>query len=499
MMPTASAPPFRSITSRLRVWLVRLALVAVTIVVTMIVGGGFDARRRHPELKPWHRLVPASEPTAAELTDTATLADYLRREAAVFDQVHREVELPLAEIDRTTANRFNAQGMSSPSRLPRDYNRTFELVPSTVRGGALLVHGLTDSPYSMRALAERLTSAGYYTLSLRMPGHGGVPGGLTRATWEDWMAAVRLGARHVRGRIGPGLPLIMVGYSNGGALTVKYALDLLDGRADPRPDRLVLLSPMIGVTPFARLSSVVGALAPIAYFDRAAWLDVLPEYNPFKFNSFPANAARQTYDLTTAIATQIEGHRGDGRLSGLPPILTFQSLVDATVSTEAVVDILYSALPRNGSELVMFDLNRSANLDPFIQPSDRALIATLFDRHASRDYTLTVLSNVSNQTLDLAEWQISAGTTTIETRPLGLAWPADVFSLSHIAMPFPPDDPVYGASVARAPSGPIRLGLLAPRGERSVLTVPVDTLMRVSYNPFFSYLSDRTVTWAVAK
>ena len=51
---------------------------------------------------------------------------------------------------------------------------------------------------------------------------------------------------------------------------------------------------MIGVTPFARLSSVISALSPIPYFDRAAWLDVLPEYNPFKFNSFPANAARQT-------------------------------------------------------------------------------------------------------------------------------------------------------------------------------------------------------------
>jgi alpha-beta hydrolase superfamily lysophospholipase len=497
-MPSSSAPPPRRITSRLRVWLVRLALVAVTIVVTLIVGGGFDARRRHPELKPWHRLVPSAEPTAADLSETATLEDYLRREAAVFDQVHRDIEVPLAEADKTPANRFNAQGVSSPARLPHDYNRTFELAPTTVRGGALLIHGLTDSPYSMRALAERLTSTGFYTLSLRMPGHGGVPGGLTRATWEDWMAAVRLGVRHVRGRIGPGLPLLMVGYSNGGALAVKYTLDLIDGQTGPRPDRLVLLSPMMGVTPFARLSSVIGALAPIPYFDRAAWLDVLPEYNPFKFNSFHANAARQTYDLTNAIAAEIDRHRGDGRLSGLPPILTFQSLVDATVSTEAVVHTLYSALPRNGSELVMFDLNRSAHLDPFIRPSDLALLATLFDRHASRDYTLTVLRNVSEETLDIAEWQITAGTTTIEKRPLGLAWPADVFSLSHIAMPFPPDDPVYGASVARTPSGPIRLGLLAPRGERSVLTVPVDTLMRVSYNPFFGYLSDRTVAWAVA-
>ncbi len=482
----------RSIRSRISTWTLRLLLVVATILATLVIGGGLDARRRHPELKPWHRLVPSDEMTAADITDAVTLPEYLRHEAAVFAQVRRDVEQGLAEADRTATNRYNPAGVSSPSRLARDYNRTFELTPAEVRGGALLIHGLTDSPYSMRAIAECLQSAGYYTLSLRMPGHGGVPGGLTRATWQDWIAAVRLGARHVRGRIGPSKPLVLVGYSNGGALAVKYVLDLLDGRRDPRPDRLLLVSPMIGVTPFARLSSVISALSPIPYFDRAAWLDVLPEYNPFKFNSFPANAARQTYDLTRAIADAFNRHRTGGGLAHFPPVLTFQSLVDATVSTDAVVHTLYASLPPNGSELVLFDLNRSAHLDPFIRPSDRALLGTLFDRAASRAYTVTVLSNVSSSTAEVAEWRVTAGTTTVVTRPLGLAWPGDVFSLSHIAMPFRADDPVFGVAAPQTPDGPIRLGILAPRGERSVLTVPIDTLMRVSYNPFFTYVDQRT-------
>ena len=33
----------------------------------------------------------------------------------------------------------------------------------------------------------------------------------------------------------------------------------------------------------------------------------------------------------------------------------------------------------------------------------------------------------------------------------------------------------------------IRLGLMSPRGERAVLTVPSDTLMRLTCNPFYSY------------
>jgi hypothetical protein len=198
MTETVAARGRPAILSRARRWIGRALLLGLTVLVTIIVGGALDARRRHPELAPWHRLVPASELTAADLGPGTTLEDYLRRERAVFEQVHHDIEGALPASERTIANRYNVTGVSSPSRLARDYNQTFEIAPAAPRGGVLLVHGLTDAPYSMRALAERFGAAGYYALALRMPGHGAVPGGLTRATWQAWMAAVRLGARHVR-------------------------------------------------------------------------------------------------------------------------------------------------------------------------------------------------------------------------------------------------------------------------------------------------------------
>ena len=51
---------------------------------------------------------------------------------------------------------------------------------------------------------------------------------------------------------------------------------------------------MIGVSPAARLAWWISRLGVVPYFEKANWLDVLPEYNPFKYNSFPANAALQT-------------------------------------------------------------------------------------------------------------------------------------------------------------------------------------------------------------
>ena len=78
-----------------------------------------------------------------------------------------------------------------------------------------------------------------------------------------------------------------------------------------------------------------------------------------------------------------------------------------------------------------------------------------------------------------------------DVKPLGLSWPADVYSLSHVALPFPPDDPLFGIDPALAGTSGFHLGLLAPRGEKSILVVPEEVLMRISSNPFFPYVESR--------
>jgi hypothetical protein len=57
----------------------------------------------------------------------------------------------------------------------------------------------------------------------------------------------------------------------------------------------------------------------------------------------------------------LRASRAERGLEGLPPVLTFQSVIDFTVSTPAIVRRLYASLPDNGgSELVLFDVNRRA-------------------------------------------------------------------------------------------------------------------------------------------
>jgi alpha-beta hydrolase superfamily lysophospholipase len=478
----------------IRRWIVRLAWSILLIFGTIVIGGALDARRRLPDLKPWHRLVPRDF-RASDLTPQSTLADYLAIEESAFRVVHDQIEGRLDAAERVPANRYNPDGISSPARLGTNWNRTQILSPEkAVIGGALVVHGLTDGPYSFRAIGEDLRARGYYVVAMRMPGHGTVPGGLTDVTWEDWVAAVRVGARHVRATIGENKPLLLVGYSNGGALVLKYAFDALEGSGDPQASRIVLLSPMLGVQPFAWLARVISMLGPVPAFEKARWLDIYPEYNPFKFNSFPANAGLQTWRLTTTLQKQIVRAASAGLGSRLPPVLTFHSLVDATVSTPAVVHSLYDVIADERSELVLFDINRASGLVPFIQPADATLLSRLTDA-SPRKYRRTLVTNVDPSSLDVAERSVAPGATMIDTRPLGLAWPRDVFSLSHVAIPFPLSDPIYGRDESTEAPGTIRLGLLSPRGERSVFSVPSDTLMRLTCNPFFTYMDARIGAW----
>ena len=86
---------------------------------------------------------------------------------------------------------------------------------------------------------------------------------------------------------------------------------------------------------------------------------------------------------------------------------------------------------------------------------------------------------------DVVEKDVTPQTTDIHDRPIGLAWPPGVFSLSHVAVPFPMNDPLYGTTPDLGEDYGIRLGRLDPRGERGVLLMSVDDLMRLSSNPFF--------------
>src|SRR5262252_8552695 len=445
--------------------------------------------QRGPPLARWHTYVP-HELRAKEL-DAADWSRYLAEEARVFDSVRTEVTQKLDPEDRVPLNRYFDGSPIYPAHFSQDFNRSYVLEPARAPVGAVvLLHGLTDSPYSQRHIARAYRDHGFVAIVIRLPAHGSVPAALTDVEWEDWSAATRLAVREARWRSAPSAPLHLVGFSNGGALALKYALDAI---ADPqlaRPDRLVLISPMIGITRFARFAGLAGLPAILPAFAKAAWLGVVPEFNPFKYNSFPVNGARQSYRLTQALQEQTARYARTGQLTQLPPITTFQSVMDFTVSTSAIVSALYARLPSNGSELVLFDVNRTVKFGPLLRRSADTALARLLPA-AARSYRTTIITNADSESNEAIELTTEADATTEHSRPLGLTYPAGLYSLSHVALPFPMSDALYGLTPNPTENFGINLGALAPRGERNVLIASLDALLRVSSNPFFPYMLGR--------
>ncbi len=282
--------------------------------------------------------------------------------------------------------------------------------------------------------------------------------------------------------------MFFFGYSNGGALVLKATLDRLESGSE-LPDGLVLFSPAVGITKLAAIASWHRILSRISYFEKFRWSSIYPEYDPYKYNSFPKEAGHQSWDLSLAVQDQIARLVDAGRFDAMPPVLTFQSLVDSTVLTRTIVNALYDQLPDNGSELVLYDINRYESVKALIRARHQTLLESLMaDDHP---YTLSLVTNASEDDRKVVARRWGPGAAPLPTEDLGVEWPIGVYSLSHIAIPFPPDDPVYGVDSGQKLGDIVALGLLQPRGERGVLRVPVELFMRLHFNPFFDHLEAR--------
>lgn len=91
----------------------------------------------------------------------------------------------------------------------------------------LLLHGFLASPYEMKGLGYDLAEEGYMVYGARLEGHGTSPCDLKDRSWQDWMRSLKRGyeilsscSDHV----------MVVGFSTGGALTLRFAAD--------RPEKL---------------------------------------------------------------------------------------------------------------------------------------------------------------------------------------------------------------------------------------------------------------------
>ena len=465
-----------------------IATVVGVLLLTIYFGWAFESRNML-QLGPEHRIRLEHEFRASQENET-DWAGYLEIE----ERLAAEIGEKITNIDRpdSLVDRYSTGSLSSPERYPADWNRSYQITVPGARGVAVLLHVLSDSPYSMLATAQTLAGAGLNVVVPRMPGHGFAVGDLLQARWEDWTAAVRIAMRHAASLPGAEQSLLIAGYSNGGLLAIDYALDCDEPGDAPCPDGIVLMSPAIAVSSAAIVTNLHPVLSWMPYFEQFRWLSILPEIDPFKFTSFPKRAAWEIYRVSRRthrrLANPVEAAR-------LPPILTFQSVVDNTVTARAIVTLLYDQLSSENSKLVVYDVNRSSTALHLMRTQPRDVVE-FFETLAPLDFTVTVLRNRDRSTNELDAYTLAAGETRSTAETTNLAWPPGIYSLSHIAIPFRPDDVVYGDGTANTSDGDgLKLGALAPRGEAGVLMLTSDFFLRARHNPFYAFQAKALTEW----
>ena len=478
-----------SLIKRVSLFLSWRAPCAVVAIVAVLYIQGCNG----PPLKPWHTEALTEEFTTRRTGEVSTFEDYQQLEDRLFAQLDELVYAQTATGPDYALVRYSLGSAADPRDRQPDWNRSLELPVTTPRGGVLLLHGMSDSPYSLRALGETLNRRGYWVIALRLPGHGTAPSGLTSVQWQDMAAVVKLSAAHLLDKVG-GRPVHIIGYSTGAPLALDFTLHALAGEAAPVPASLVLISPAIGIHPSAALAKWKQRMSALPGLGGLGWLNVVPEFDPYKYNSFATNAADQVHRLTRSVAARIANRGNTNPDEVLPPILMFKSTVDATVTNEAAVDRLLGRLVPHRHELILFDINRAAVKSTLLISDPGPWTARLMNDQ-TLPFTVTLVTNENPMSTTVAARTKPPYSLDVSmTEPLELSWPSGVISLSHVALPIPPDDPLYGQ---RQPDNDdiLFLGQLAIQGERGLLKLPSDWLLRLRYNPFYAFLESRTLKW----
>jgi len=72
-----------------------------------------------------------------------------------------------------------------------------------------------------------------------------------------------------------------------------------------------------------------------------------------------------------------------------------------------------------------------------------------------------------------------------------MIWPSHVYSLSHVALPFPATDSLYGSAPENDEG--LHIGQLETKGEKGIFNISASDMLRLRYNPFYSNMQQQII------
>jgi carboxylesterase len=200
---------------------------------------------------------------------------------------------------------------------------------------ALLVHGLTGTPYEMAYLGQQLSAAGVRVFAVRLAGHAGTPEELGATNHQSWYESVVDGCERLRAY---GDPIIAVGLSAGGVLAARLAIDQGD-----TIKAVAMLAPAFFLPYWQRASlAAIRRLGPFAariYLRSSAGADIhdaaARQIHP-SARLMPLSAALSLCELSAMVRPQL------GRLT--QPTMLIHSRGDHTCPFDKNVEFVMASL-----------------------------------------------------------------------------------------------------------------------------------------------------------
>ena len=207
-------------------------------------------------------------------------------------------------------------------------NMPFECGTQYREIGVLLVHGLGDSPYFFRDVANAMCNEGIHVRTILLPGHGSKPGDMLNVSYEQWQQETN---HHIRLFSEEVDNLYIGGFSTGANLTTIASFSMAEE---------LNIKGLIHFSPAFKSRFFVSRLAP--YIDSLfPWPNVEEEDNPSRYNStaMPGFAAYQeSVNVLQDLFSQSEKRKRTLNLPVLMVVAEKDSVVDTTKIAEQFRD-----------------------------------------------------------------------------------------------------------------------------------------------------------------
>ncbi len=157
------------------------------------------------------------------------------------------------------------------------------LHPGRTKYSALLIHGLNDSAYYLKDIAQVLYARGMNVVTILLPGHGLNVEDMHQVKYQQWLREMRWGMR-IAAQLGENV--LVGGFSTGGVLATSAAIESKFVKG------LLLFAPAIEVQGPFNIGNRAAILTCLKYINRLTFDNDIAE-NPVKYKTRSANSVCQ--------------------------------------------------------------------------------------------------------------------------------------------------------------------------------------------------------------